>query len=279
MKQFFKLTQIAISVIMGILFPACERDADRDYDFTKTSWESKVDHDGVSGSLIISFTTGENGIIKEDVQNGDGAEYTCYSVFTYTVEKGEGTLHVNGQYCFREDKMVAKMLYVSDAHFTMGNNSNVLEFNDGENSLVFKGTEFQPIPIPATDTPDNDGPDIILNYNMLMGKWESAAVIFQECSFNFYTIKELAQPRFANVHVGKNDIFRPGGFFPVVHDTMLYPEIGASTNTVAIYDNWSSRNIMFYLVFEEYDEDLRGYWVTFEDASHNCIAYDCIVKR
>lgn len=277
MKRFFSLAGIALSILAASVLSSCEKDDPKDFDFTHTNWEAKVDRDAVS-SLMISFMTADNGIIKEEFVDVDGANCILYSPFSYEVENGNGTLHIGGQYSFRNNKLVGKMLTGSDAHFALGKKSDILEFNDAEGLHDFMQTDFLPIPLPATNTPDDEESDVVLNYNLLKGNWINYMEMCATCSFNFYNEQGQPQPHIVDFTIKKYDLIRQKWWL-ANEETHLYFEIGTPANTVVFYDNPKDRNVMYHLVFHSYIEEEKAYEMSLYDASHNEIFYYYITKK
>lgn len=278
MKKIFSLAGIALSFLAASVLSSCEKDDPKDFDFTHTSWEAKVDRPAVTSSILISFMTADNGIIKEEFVDVDGADCILYSPFSYEVENGNGTLHIGGQYSFRNNMIVGKMLSGSDVHFALDKKSDKLEYNDGESLQDFQQTDFLPVPLPAMNTPEDDESDVVLNYNMLKGNWGSCYDSLLDSSFSFFDEPGQPQPHFVNFSIRRYD-FMIKKWWLANDETHLYSEIGTPANTVVFYDNPKDRNVMYYLVFYNYIEQMKGYDVSLEDASHNEILYDYIIKK
>lgn len=278
MKKFFNLIGIALPLLAASVLVSCEKDNQKDYDFTHTSWEAKVDRDAAKGSLLISFMTTDNGIIKEEFVDVEGVNCILYYPFSYEVENGNGTLHISGQYAFHNNILVGMMRSGSDARFALGKKSDMLEFSNDEGLHDFVQTDFLPIPLPATSTPDNEESDVVLNYNLLKGNWINYMEMCAKCSFNFYNEQGQSQPHIVDFTIRKYDLIRQK-WWTANEETHLYFEIGTPANTVVFYDNPKDRNVMYYLVFHSCIEQAKVYEMSLYDASQNEILYYYITKK
>lgn len=279
MKKVFKLAGIAIPLFAITFLSSCEKNVpDKEFDFTNTSWETKVEREAATSSLLISFMTADNGIIKEEFLDGDGSNCILYSLFTYEVKNGNGTLHIDGQYGFRNNKLVGKMLSSSDAHFALGKKSDMLEFSDEKGLHDFMQTDYLPILLPATNTPDDEESDVVLNYNLLKGNWVNYMEMCATCSFNFYNEQGQSQPHIVDFSIKKYDMIRQKWWL-AKEEAHLYFEIGTPANTVVFYDNQKDRNVKYYLVFHSCIEEVKVYEVSLYDDSHNEILYHYITKK
>lgn len=273
MKKIFYFTAILFAT--ALCFSSCDRNnEDVNITLSQTSWECATNEPELSGMLTLSFSDGENGIMKEDLKDKDGNNYTAYHLFTYDKAKGKTTLHVNGGHGYFNNDHISRVFCNTDYSITIDKQAKSLIITDNDNQMAFTRTDYAPLYLPSTSMPDVDASSSKLTDSFLKGIWESYVddgMVYVKFS---YRIGD--EDRHASLRVTKcfgtlrNDIVDSRDLYPVIEDN----------NTVALYADQARTKLDFCVVFlEEIPYSGGGYMITVLNDKREEIITDFCIKQ
>lgn len=272
MKKIFYFTAILFATILCL--SSCDRNnEDVNITLSQTSWECATNEPELSGMLTLSFSDGENGIMKEDLKDKDGNNYTAYHLFTYERVKGKTTLHVNGGHGYFNNNHISRVFSNTDYTITIDKQAKSLVLTDNDNQMTFTRTDYAPLSLPSTSMPDVDASSFKLTESIVKGTWESyvsSGLVNVKFSYGIGS-----EDRHASLRVTKcfgtlrNDIIDSRDLYPVIEDN----------NTVALYADQARTKLDFCVVFlEEIPYSGGGYMITVLNDKREEIITDFCVK-
>lgn len=255
MKKIFYFTAILFATILCL--SSCDRNnEDVNITLSQTSWECATNEPELSGMLTLSFSDGENGIMKEDLKDKDGNNYTAYHLFTYDKAKGKNTLHVNAGHGYFNNDHISRVFCNTDYTITIDKQAKSLVLTDKDNHMTFTRTDYAPLSLPATSMPDVDASSFKLTDSYLNGTWDSGnSGILLYINFSYRIgdgekfVGLLVQSNFGTF---RQDIIDARHLYPVIEDN----------NTVALYADPARTKIEFYLAFGEENPYITGHFVS-----------------
>lgn len=209
----------------------------------------------LSGMLTLSFSDDENGIMKEDLKDKDGNDYTAYHLFTYNKAKGKTTLHVNAGHGYFNNDYISRVFSNTDYSITIDKQAKSLVLTDNDNQMTFTRTDYAPLYLPSTSMPGVDASSIKLTDSFLKGIWESFHPGLAFVSFIYNVGNDdkhaglLVQSWYGKL---RYDIVDSRDLYPVIEDNY----------TVALYADQARTKIQFYLAFGEEIPYITGHFVT-----------------
>lgn len=225
----------------------------------------------LSGMLTMSFSDDENGIMKEDLKDKDGNNYTAYHLFTYDKVKGKTTLHVNGGHGYFNNDHISRVFCNTDYSITIDKQAKSLVLTDNDNQMTFTRTDYAPLSLPSTSMPGVDASSSKLTESFLTGIWESLHPGLAYVSFICHIgngdkdASLLVQSWYGKLH---SDIVDSRDLYPVIEDN----------NTVALYADPACTKLDFCVFFlEEVPYTDGGYMITvLNDKREEMITDICI---
>lgn len=222
--------------------------------------------------LTLSFSDGENGIMKEDLKDKDGNNYTAYHLFTYERVKGKTTLHVNGGHGYFNNDHISRVFCNTDYTITIDKQAKSLVLTDNDNQMTFTRTDYAPLSLPATSMPGVDASSSKLTESFLKGKWESFHPGLVYVRFDYQIVDGnrtswlLMRSCLGTL---RQDIIDSRHLYPVIEDN----------NTVALYADHAHTKLDFCVVFgDEVPYTGGGYFVTILNDKREELTTDICVK-
>lgn len=191
--------------------------------------------------LTLSFSDDENGIMKEDLKDKDGNNYTAYHLFTYDKVKGKTTIHVNAGHGYFNNDYISRLFSNTDYTITIDKQAKSLVLTDKDNHMTFTRTDYVPLSLPSTSMPDVDASSSKLTDSFLKGTWESYRTGLAYVNFSY---RIGGEDRHASLWVQSNfgtfrqDIIDSRDLYPVIEDN----------NTVALYADQARTKLDFCVV-------------------------------
>lgn len=255
MKKIFYFTAILFATTL--CFSSCDRNnEDVNITLSQTSWECATNEPELSGMLTLSFSDGENGIMKEDLKDKDGNNYTAYHLFTYDKVKGKTTLHVNGGHGYFNNDHISRVFSNTDYSITIDKQAKSLVLTDNDNQMTFTRTDYAPLSLPSTSMPGVDASSFKLTDSYLNGTWDSGdSGILLHIKFIYHIGSEDRHVGLwvqSNFGTFRQDIIDARDLYPVIEDNY----------TVALYADQARTKIEFYLAFGEENPYITGHFVT-----------------
>lgn len=271
MKKNLYLTAILFATCLS--FSSCDRNnEDVNITLSQTSWECAMNEPELSGMLTLSFSDDENGIMKEDLKDKDGNNYTAYHLFTYDKVKGKTTLHVNGGHGYFNNDYISRLFSNTDYSITIDKQAKSLIITDNDNQMTFTRTDYAPLSLPATSMPGVDASSSKLTESIVKGTWESLSHGLAYVKFSYQIGDE---DRHASLRVQSNfgtfrqDIIDSRDLYPVIEDN----------NTVALYADQARTKLDFCVAFwEEIPYTGGGYMISVLNDKREEIISDICVK-
>lgn len=272
MKKIFYFTAILFATILCL--SSCDRNnEDVNITLSQTSWECAMNEPELSGMLTLSFSDDENGIMKEDLKDKDGNDYTAYHLFTYDKAKGKTTLHVNGGHGYFNNDYISRVFSNTDYSITIDKQAKSLVLTDNDNQMTFTRTDYVPLSLPSTSMPGVDASSSKLTESIVKGTWES--YVDDGLAYVNFSYRIGGEDRHASLWVQSNfgtfrqDIIDSRDLYPVIEDN----------NTVALYADQARTKLDFCVVFlEEVPYTGGGYFVTILNDKREELTTDICVK-
>lgn len=271
MKKIFYFTAILFATTL--CFSSCDRNnEDVNITLSQTSWECAMNEPELSGMLTLSFSDDENGIMKEDLKDKDGNNYTAYHLFTYDKVKGKTTLHVNGGHGYFNNNHISRVFCNTDYSITIDKQAKSLIITDNDNQMTFTRTDYAPLSLPATSMPDVDASSFKLTESFVKGTWESFHPGLVYVNFSY---RIGGEDRHASLLMQsccgtfRQDIIDSRDLYPVIEDN----------NTVALYADQARTKLDFCVVFgDQVPYYTGGYFFTILNDKREELTTDICVK-
>lgn len=272
MKKILYLTAILFATILCL--SSCDRNnGDVNITLSQTSWECAMNEPELSGMLTLSFSDDENGIVKEDLKDKDGNNYTAYHLFTYDKAKGKTTLHVNGGHGYFNNDYISRVFSNTDYSITIDKQAKSLVLTDNDNHMTFTRTDYAPLSLPSTSMPGVDASSSKLTDSFLKGTWRS--YVDDGLAYVRFSYRIGGEDRHASLWVQSNfgtfrqDIIDSRDLYPVIEDN----------NTVALYADQAHTKLDFCVAFwEEIPYTGGGYMISVLNDKREEIISDICVK-